>query len=799
MRYARTRRMSKAAENKKARLLGCSPRFFLSLVPPARRADPRLAVTLQKYLVLMGSERQMDDDGAKPEVDILAMLDSASSRGEKSASAATSAPRMSAPPGFNKRDAKRPDKGEKDKRGPKKEKDVASSSGATERPGRVPDEASSPAPFTSPTMPRSGPRSGSDTKPRAKPGAAMSSSRGGRGGVREDVEVTTASLLSASRALPKRQLWIVRVPAPPVDEDAEAEAERKEARVAALTKIIDDAMETLSDAKRARDEAREAIVPVRERLREVNDELREKQQNMKPLLEVVAASNAKANEVKSLGRELKGVSTEKALQARLDELEHKMNHEPLSVLEQKAVLRDISKLKEKRADVSALRGKREAVEASSFDRETAASQLTLMRSLVGFIKQKQSEVKALFDHYKATADEADARAKRANERRAAAADERRALVAETRALRKVGARDKSEFYRSRRVAAKARELVKRGNVAEAEAVCMEQIEHVHARLAMDAEYRVEYVEGFARQREERKAARARLAEASAEAAEKEKRDKSASEAKAAQKAAADAKAAEKRTALAAKAAEKEKREAAKAAELNSKKAEAEAALAAAEAKAKAKAAAKARRVAEAPVLEPGILATLAARAREAEQKAGTEMLAPPVAADPVTEAKEAEKRRKRAEKKARKKDEKRREKMEATASTSLGSRSAQAVASEGMPSARVPSVSGPVSCDGASVSAVRHETTPASTPLVPLAQTSTPPEAAPEKLGAGKEVFTVPARRPRGTFKTRGKRKSAFGLTQKQCGWIAVAIALVAMCVLAIAGAITGGGRVRFL
>ena len=729
----------------------------------------------------------MDDDGVKPKVDILAMLTSASSHGEKSASAATKAPRVSAPPGFDKPDAKRSDKGEKDgPRGPKKKKDASRSPGATlERPGPGPDDASSPAPSRSPRRPRSGPRSGPDAKPGAP---ASSSSPGSRGGVREeDRGVTTASLLSASRALPKRTLWIVRVPAPPVDDEQEAEAERKEARVAELTKIIDDAMETLSDAKRARDEAREAIVPVRDQLREVNDELREKQQDMKPLLDVVAASNAKANEVKSLGRELKGVSTEEALQARLDELEHKMNHEPLSVLEQKAVLRDISKLKEKRADVSKLQGKREAVAASSFDRETAASRLTLMRSLVGFIKQKQSEVKALFDHYKAAADEADARAKKANERRGAAADERRALVAETRAARKVGARDRSEFYRSRRVAAKARDLVKRGDVAEAEALCMEQMEHVHARLAMDAEYRAEYKEGLSRLREERNAARARLAEAGAEAAEKEKRAEREAEAETAAKDASDARAAEKRAQLAAKAAEKEKREAAKAAELNAKKAEAEAALAAAEAKAAAKAAAKARRVAEAPVLEPGILATLAAKAREEEAKAGADAPAPPVAADPETEAKEAEKRRKRAEKKARKKDEKRREKAEATASTSSGSGSARAVAPEGSPG-----VSEPVSRDDVSVSAARLEATSASTP-----PTRAPPEAAetsaPENR-AGKETPTVPARRPRGALKTRGKPRTFLGLTEEQRGWVAVAIALVAMCVLAIAGAI-GGAR----
>ena len=71
---------------------------------------------------------------------------------------------------------------------------------------------------------------------------------------------------------------------------------------------------------------------------------------------------------------------------------------------------------------------------------------------------------------------------------------------------------------------------------------------------------------------------------------------------------------------------------------------------------------------------------------------------------------------------------------------------------------------------------------------------SAPPEAAPEKPRAGKEAFAVPARPPRGALKMRGKPKSAFGLTEEQRGWVAVAVALVAMCVLAIAGAI-GGDR----
>jgi hypothetical protein len=101
-------------------------------------------------------------------------------------------------------------------------------------------------------------------------------------------------------------------------------------------------------------------------------------------------------------------------------------------------------------------------------------------------------------------------------------------------------------------------------------------------------------------------------------------------------------------------------------------------------------------------------------------------------------------------------------------------------------------VSEPVSrddVDDLSVSAARLEATPASTP-----PTRAPPEAAVEAPRAGKETPAVPARRPRGALKTRGKPRTVLGLTEEQRGLVAVAIALVAMCVLAIAGAI-GGAR----
>jgi hypothetical protein len=730
------------------------------------------------------------------------MLNAASSKAEKKRSSETTNHPVVAPPGFDKADGKRP-AGDAQENGasPDKENGTHRSGNACDGDGPGDDVLSSTAPAKSQRPPRSAvSRSGEKkTKPNG------SSERVKRVRARE-LEIDTGSLLETTRALPKRQLWVVRVPPPPAEDDATAAAiEQKEKRVLHLTKTIDTAMEKLAAAKLARDEARVAVVPVRDQLREVNDELREKHAQMKPLQDVVAASDAASNEVKSLGRDLRGVSTEEALQSRLDELDRQMSHEPLSVLEQKAVLREMSKLKERRGEISIFQGKKKRVEENSFHRETATSRLKLMRSLVEFIKLKQAEVKKLFDHYKSVADAADDAARKANEVRANAANERRELTAELRALKKVGSRDRSEFYRSRRVAGKARDLVKRGDFAEAEALCLEHMEHVHARLAMDSEYRVEYVEGLARQRRERSAAKERegalvaekdaadVAEApAAEAAEAPAAE--AAEAPAAK--AAEAAAAKAAEAAAAKAAKESARQAAKdmakVAALEAKKREAEAALAAMELEEKAKAEEKASTIAEAPVFDAGPLAANEAKRVDDREEAQRQLRETEDSVGRDSRASQAEredaKRKKRAEKKARKK-EKNREKYKASASGS------------GSVSEVVSSVA-TTETDEASGDAVEPVTEPVTvSEAVSEAVSESVSESVSETVSLPASA-SLPTRSERASSETklRGGKisvsgKNVFGVTDEQMSWIAVAIALVAMCVLAIAGAI-GGVRV---
>ena len=145
------------------------------------------------------------------------------------------------------------------------------------------------------------------------------------------------------------------------------------------------------------------------------------------------------------------------------------------------------------------------------------------------MREKEAMARKIYDHYKRAVDTAVVDSSAAHERKTS-------LVKEIRRLRKEGyearqhrrdvhcGREKEEWRRARKTVASARQLVKSGDFAGAEALCTAQMEHVHARLNMDAEYRAKYLEGLKRDRAEREEA-ARLAiELDAETTKKAKDD-----------------------------------------------------------------------------------------------------------------------------------------------------------------------------------------------------------------------------------------------------------------------------------
>ena len=278
------------------------------------------------------------------------------------------------------------------------------------------------------------------------------------------------------------------------------------------------------------------------------------------------------------------------------------------------------------------------------------------------MREKEAMARKIYDHYKRAVDTAVVDSSAAHERKTC-------LVKEIRRLRKEGyearqhrrdvhrGREKEEWRRARKTVGSARQLVKSGDFAGAEALCTAQMEHVHARLNMDAEYRAKYLEGLKRDRAEREEA-ARLAiELDAETTKKAKDDAEA-DASRAEQAKADAEAAraveEKERAARTK---EEARVRAKEEKAAAAAKIADDALARAEDARRAKAEAAARRAPPpAPVLGPSEIAAALARA---DAEAGADVIVPSggTASVPAkSAATDDELRAKRAEKKRRKRE-----------------------------------------------------------------------------------------------------------------------------------------------
>ena len=278
------------------------------------------------------------------------------------------------------------------------------------------------------------------------------------------------------------------------------------------------------------------------------------------------------------------------------------------------------------------------------------------------MREKEAMARKIYDHYKRAVDTAVVDSSAAHERKTS-------LVKELRRLRKEGyearqhrrdvhkSREKEEWRRARKTVSSARQLVKSGDFAGAEALCTAQMEHVHARLNMDAEYRAKYLEGLKRDRAEREEA-ARLAIELDDETTKKAKDDAKADASRAERARTDAEAArvveEKERAARTK---EEARVRAKEEKAAAAAKIADDALARAEDARRAKAEAAARRAPPpAPVLGPSEIAAALARA-DADAEAGADAMVPSggTASVPIKPT-DDELRAKRAEKKRRKRE-----------------------------------------------------------------------------------------------------------------------------------------------
>ena len=359
-------------------------------------------------------------------------------------------------------------------------------------------------------------------KPDAEPAAPAPGQTGGFG---SGTTTGTAAKVSL-RPLPKRQLWIVKVPKPPEDHGvAEAAGEPSTTtRIAALEAEIAALDARVRDANQARDAARTHLAKARERARETSAAIKAASAECEPARARLNELNAMDKKVRD-ARRVVGFDSAAAVEAEIARAESRMNHESLTVQEQKRLLREMSKLRAKRPEAAALESMIRELENAEEERARLGAELRAARDASEPLREKQQMSRKIVDHYKRAADAAvDESAK--------AYAAKTARVTDVKRLRKEGyearkarretaqSREREEWLLARRTFGEARDLLARGHFAEAEAACLKQMEHVHARLNTDAGYRAKYLEGLRRDRAEREAAAKAAIEADAEATAK---------------------------------------------------------------------------------------------------------------------------------------------------------------------------------------------------------------------------------------------------------------------------------------
>ena len=277
-------------------------------------------------------------------------------------------------------------------------------------------------------------------------------------------------------------------------------------------------------ANQARDAARTHLAKARERARETSAAIKAASAECEPLYARVNELNAMERKVRDAKRAV-GFDSEAAVEAALAEAESRMNHESLSVLEQKRLLREMSKLRAKRPEAAALESTIRTLENAKEERARLGAELKASRDASEPLREKRAMSLKIVDHYAGCVDAAV-------DDSAEAYAAKTASVTEVKRLRKEGyearkarretaqSREREEWLLARRTFREARDLVANGHFAEAEAACLRRWSTCTPGSTRTASTAPSTSRDLRRDRAEREAAAKAAIEADAEATAK---------------------------------------------------------------------------------------------------------------------------------------------------------------------------------------------------------------------------------------------------------------------------------------
>ncbi|KAI7839935.1 hypothetical protein COHA_006329 [Chlorella ohadii] len=293
----------------------------------------------------------------------------------------------------------------------------------------------------------------------------------------------------------RRRLWIVRMPRPPeapAIKVLEQEVDTYRTQMSLIT-------EALNVKKVERDSAREATRAARDAFMQSREAFEERNKPMRELAQQRQDAAAVANKLKESFSDLL-VKSEAELDEQLEQLKYRIEHESITLNEEKKALATIKKLQQQRERV------REYEASASLFAETRAKRTELQEAMKEFdgeikaLRQEMDVQRQILDKLREHERGIDAEVEEIITERRRCREVMEEAYQRMSSLKKAQWEKNNTFYSNRSFSRDIRKMVAEGRLEEARDACAEQQDEAVAHLRDQPAFRSEYFALWEQQR-----------------------------------------------------------------------------------------------------------------------------------------------------------------------------------------------------------------------------------------------------------------------------------------------------------
>ena len=285
------------------------------------------------------------------------------------------------------------------------------------------------------------------------------------------------------------RMWFVRMPKPPELPSIKAFEVECDAYQTQL-RIFNESINAL---KLERDTIREHAYTARDALKRCREVFDAKKNQVKPLRDALNSGGQTSRKLREENADLEA-RTEADLDAKIAAATQSIEHETISLAEEKRLIAVIKKLEAQRPRIKELENAVTSVAEVRADAERLRAELHEHDAELSVLRAERDTQQAIANQYKDQEAGLDAKVTAIFAERRRVKELRDALFTRMNEQKNAQRLRNDSFYQNRHLSREVRGAVAKGEMDAARKLCEDQIEGVHAKLAGDEKFRREYFE-----------------------------------------------------------------------------------------------------------------------------------------------------------------------------------------------------------------------------------------------------------------------------------------------------------------